>query len=174
VGSYTRKKKQEIEMTTIFKQLLTMSIVLMNISAFGAEHPQLKAFPPAKEGMQRFVITLPHKERGEEEAFKVELVAGKSMLTDGVNQVRLGSSIKPQPLKGWGYTYYEVSGSAVEMSTLMAPPEGAPKVKTFVTGTPLLIRYNSRLPIVVYAPQGYEVQYRIWQAPEIFQQAQKG
>ena len=48
----------------------------------------------------------------------------------------------------------------------MAAPEGAPKVKTLVTAAPLHVRYNSRLPIVVYAPSGYEVRYRIWSASE--------
>lgn len=158
-------------MTIIFNQLLTIAILLMNTTAFSAEHSPLKAFPAAEEGKQRFVIALPHKERSEEQAFKVELIAGKNMQTDGVNQVLLGTSIEPKPLKGWGYTYYEVSGSGHAMTTLMAPPEGAPKVTQFVSGTPLLIRYNSRLPIVVYAPEGYEVHYRIWQAPEEYQYA---
>jgi ecotin len=27
-----------------------------------------------------------------------------------------------------------------------------------------LIRYNSRLPVVVYVPEGVEVRYRIWRA----------
>ena len=35
-------------------------------------------------------------------------------------------------------------------------------------GEPYLIRYNSRLPIVVYAPEGVEVRYRLWIAsPEV-------
>jgi ecotin len=50
------------------------------------------------------------------------------------------------------------------MSTMMAAPEGSEKVERFVPGSPLLIRYNSRLPIVVYAPEGYEIRYRIWAA----------
>ena len=39
----------------------------------------LEAFPPAKAGMERFVIMLPRKERSEEDNFKVELLAGKMM-----------------------------------------------------------------------------------------------
>jgi len=144
------------------------------VSAFGAEHPELKAFPPAKEGMERFVIVLSDKERVEEDAFRVEIIVGKEMLTDGVNVVRLGNTIEPRPLSGWGYTYYEVTDSSATMSTMMAPPPGAPMVKTFVAATPLLVRYNSRLPIVVYAPIGYEVRYRIWQAPEAAEKAEKG
>ena len=96
------------------------------------------------------------------------------MLTDGVNLVRLANTIETRPLQGWGYTYYEVTGSSEALSTLMAPPEGAPKVKKFVTAAPLHIGYNSRLPIVVYAPKGYEVRYRIWQAAKKTRKANKG
>jgi ecotin len=48
----------------------------------------------------------------------------------------------------------------------MAIDPNAPKVNRFVTlgGKPYLIRYNSRLPLVVYAPEGVEVRYRIWSA----------
>ena len=145
-------------------QFLAIGLALLNAGALAAGHPELKAFPDAGEGMERLVIVLPHKERGEEDGFKVELTPGKMMLTDGVNLMRLGSTIAPRPLEGWGYTYYEVTGSDVAMSTLMAAPEGGQKVERFVTGTPLLIPYNSRLPIVVYVPQGYEVRYRIWSA----------
>jgi ecotin len=56
----------------------------------------------------------------------------------------------------------------------MAPPEGAPKVKAFVTAAPLHVRYNSRLPIVVYVPSGYEVRYRIWSASETTHKANEG
>jgi ecotin len=144
------------------------------MAVLGAEHPELKAFADAKEGMDRFVIVLPHKERGEEDAFKVELIPGKIMPTDGVNLMRLGISVEARPLKGWGYTYYEVTGRDVAMSTMMAPPPGTQQVKKFVSGAPLLIRYNSRLPVVIYAPKGYEIRYRIWQAPETAEKAEKG
>jgi ecotin len=154
--------------------LLALSLLIFCGSAAGDEHPELQAFPPAKEGMERFVIVLPHKERGEEDDFKVELIVGKQQLTDGVNQVRLGNRIEPRTIEGWGYTIYEVTGSSETISTLMAAPDGAPKVKTFVTAAPLHIRYNSRLPIVVYAPSGYEVRYRIWSASETTHKADEG
>ncbi|MGD8789895.1 MAG: ecotin family protein [Burkholderiales bacterium] len=150
---------------------LTLATLLTGPLASASGKSPLDPFPTAGEGTQRFVIELPGKQRNEEDAFKVELVAGKMMLTDGVNLVRLGSSIQPRDLKGWGYTYYEVVGSDEAMSTLMAPPEGTPMVERFVTGMPLLVRYNSRLPIVIYAPDGYQVRYRIWQADETFNEA---
>ena len=161
-------------MKNILTQLLIMGLLVLSVSTSNAQHPELKAFPPAKEGMERFVIVLPHKERGEEDSFKVEIIAGKEMLTDGVNLVRLANTIEARPLKGWGYTYYEVTGSSETMSTLMAPPEGAPKVKKFVTASPLQIPYNSRIPIVVYAPKGYEIRYRIWEASGKTEKAENG
>lgn len=145
---------------------LILFLLIVSQSLFAAEHKELKAFPEAKEGMQRKVIVLPHKERGEDENFKVELIPGKEMLSDGVNKMRLGISLEAKPLKGWGYTFYEMKGKAIAMSTLIAPPPGAKKVKKFVQGKPLLIDYNSRLPIVIYVPEGIEIRYRIWQAPQ--------
>jgi len=161
-------------MNTKLTRVLALGLLVFCGSAFGDEHPELKAFPPAQEGMERFVIVLPHKERGEEDDFKVELTVGKEMLTDGVNQMRLGNAIEPRTLEGWGYTVYEVTGPSETISTLMAPPEGAPKVKAFVTAAPLLVRYNSRLPIVVYVPSGYEVRYRNWSASETIHKANEG
>ncbi|MBW2494264.1 MAG: ecotin family protein [Deltaproteobacteria bacterium] len=160
-------------MTARLRSALAASLLLCAGAAFAEAHPELQAFPPAQEGMERFVIALPHKERGEDDDFRVELIVGKEMLTDGVNQVRLGNAIEARTLEGWGYTYYEVSGSSATLSTLMAPPEGAPKVKTFVRAAPLLIRYNSRLPIVVYTPRGYEVRYRIWNASDTTHPAER-
>jgi ecotin len=155
-------------------RMLALSLLAFCGSAFGDEHPELQAFPPAQEGMERFVIVLPHKERGEEDDFNVELNVGREMLIDGVNQVRLGNAVEPLTLEGWGYTYYKVTGPSETISTLMAPPEGAPEVKAFVTAAPLHVRYNSRLPIVVYAPSGYEVRYRIWSASETTHKAEEG
>ena len=147
---------------------------IMMLSLLAADHKELKAFPKADEGMERFVIVLPHKERGEEDNFKVELIAGREMLTDGVNHMRLGISIEAKPLQGWGYIYYEVEGKPVAMSTLIGVPPGTQKVKKFIQGKPLTIHYNSRLPIVIYAPVGTEIRYRIWEAPQSLEKVDKG
>jgi ecotin len=50
--------------------------------------------------------------------------------------------------------------------TLMAVDPDAPKVSRFIRlgAEAYLIRYNSRLPIVVCVPQHVEVRYRIWSA----------
>lgn len=146
-------------------------MVLFSTHALGDEHPELRAFPPAEAGMERFIITLSEKDRQEEANFKVELIPGKVMLTDGANQLRHASKIEERPLTGWGYTYYQVTGEDVAMSTMMAAPEGSKMIKQFVQGMSTFIRYNSRLPIVIYAPKSYEIRYRIWSAKETAEKA---
>ena len=89
-------------MRNAFSAVALVAFALFSVSAFGAEHPELKVFPPAKDRVERFVIVLQHKERSEEESFQVEIIVGKEMLTDGVNRVRLGNTIEPRPLPGWG------------------------------------------------------------------------
>jgi ecotin len=157
-----------------FLLFLAIWLLSMQVTVSGAEHPELKAFPFAEENIQRFVIVLPHKDRGIEDTFRVEILPGKIMLTDGVNLIRLGTTIEPRPLKGWGYTYYEITGKDVAMSTMMAAPETGQQIEKFVQGASLFIRYNSRLPIVVYAPQGYEIRYRIWETSEITKKSEQG
>jgi len=150
------------------------ALLSLSTTARAAEHKYLKAFAPAAEGMERFVIELPHKERGEEDAFMVELIVGKEMQTDGVNRVRLGGELEAKPLEGWGFTFYVVSKLGPGATTLIGVPPGTKKVKQFVTGPTRKIPYNSRIPIVVYVPKGAELRYRIWKTSEKAEKAEKG
>lgn len=124
----------------------------------------MKAFPPAGEGMVRHVLQLP--EQDDESAYKVELIAGKSVEVDEGNRYFFGGAIEEQTIKGWGFPRYNVSKLGPMAGTMMAIDPTAPKVSRFITlgGEPYLVRYNSRLPIVVYAPEGVEIRYRIWSA----------
>jgi len=60
--------------------------------------------------------------------------------------------------------------------TAMAVNPNAPKADRFITlaGKPYIIRYNSRMPIVVYVPKGVEVRYRIWATDVELKAMQKG
>lgn len=153
---------------------LVALFALFASSALGSEHPQLEPFADAAKDQTRFVITLPEMDRGEDDSFSVELIAGRTIRTDGINHYRMDTTLKPQPLEGWGYTFYEMTGTGQTSSTRMAVPAGTPEVMAFVGGTPLTIRYNSRLPIVVYVPAGFEVRYRIWAAAEEYLTADPG
>lgn len=124
----------------------------------------LKAFPPAEEGMTRHVLTLA-KEKNEAD-LKVEIIIGKMMKTDTVNQYTLGGKIEVVPVEGWGFERYVLRKIGPPVQTLMAPLADAPMVDRFVSigGEPFIVRYNSKLPIVVYVPEGVEVRHRIWRA----------
>jgi ecotin len=124
----------------------------------------MMAFPPAKEGMIRYVLQLPKQD--DESTFKVELIVGKTVPVDEKNRYFFGGKIEEKTIKGWGFPRYNVSKLGPMAGTRMAIDPNVPKVNRFVTlgGEPYLIRYNSRLPIVVYVPEGVEVRYRIWNA----------
>lgn len=150
-------------MTSSTRSLLMLTCTLP-LMACAATPDALKPFPQAQTGQQRHVIELPAQP--DEAAFKVELIAGKTLAVD-CNQQRLSGQWQEQTLQGWGYTYYELSQVGPGMSTLMACPDNS-RTEAFVpvAGEPLLLRYNSRLPLVIYAPKDVEVRYRIWSAGE--------
>jgi ecotin len=51
------------------------------------------------------------------------------------------------------------------------PGEEKKEAFVLVRGGEQLLRYNSKLPIVVYVPTGFEVRYRIWASGEETRQA---
>ena len=124
----------------------------------------MKAFPPPDQGQIRYVILL--AEQDNELNYQVELIVGQTVKIDETNQYFFGGQIKKENIVGWGFTRYVVSELGPMAGTLMAVDPNAPKVDRFIRlgGEPYLIRYNSRLPVVVYVPEGVEVRFRIWQA----------
>lgn len=117
-------------------------------------------YPAAQAGQSRHVIWL--DEQQNEDLLKVEIVPGKQMLTD-CNTRSLMGNFTAQDLQGWGYTYYQLGDVSDPITTLMACPDDT-KIQAFVPvmGDNFTLRYNSKLPIVIYAPDDVEVRYRIW------------
>lgn len=148
------------------------SIITAVLTAQAAD--TMKAFPAAKEGMVRYILPLPNQEN--ESNFKVELIVGKTVQVDKENRYFFGGKIEKETIKGWGYPRYIVSKLGPMGGTLMAVDPNAPKVDRFITlgGEPYLLRYNSRLPIVVYAPEGVEVRYQIWKSSGEMKPMKKG
>ncbi|CNE13927.1 serine protease inhibitor ecotin [Yersinia nurmii] len=133
---------------------------------------KIAPFPAAETGMSRQVIYLP--QRPDEDRFKVELLIGKNLEVD-CNRHMLGGKLKSHTLEGWGYDYLVMNEISEGISTTMACPESA-NHQAFVTanlGSNTMQRYNSRLPIVVYVPQGVEVKYRLWEASKDVHSAQE-
>jgi ecotin len=124
--------------------------------------------------MVRYVLQLPQQD--DESIFKVELIVGKTVEVDEKNRYFFGGTIEKETIKGWGYPRYIVSKIGPMAGTLMAVDPDAPKVARFITlgGEPYIIRYNSRLPIVVYVPEDVEVRYRIWTTGADLKSMEKG
>ncbi|EOC1287811.1 serine protease inhibitor ecotin [Cronobacter muytjensii] len=152
----------------------------MTTSTFAAKKPAepLAAYPAAEMGMVRQVITLPA--RSDESSYKVELVIGQTLEVD-CNHHQLAGKFERKTLEGWGYDYYtfesakNADGSVMYTSTMMACPDGK-KEKKFVTanlGENGLLNYNSKLPVVVYAPENIDVKYRLWKADDTLSNASK-
>jgi ecotin len=146
--------------------ITVLSLLAAALSAHAGDN--MSAFPPPEEGMVRYVLRLPQQD--DESAFKVELIVGRTVLVDERNRYFFGGKIEEYIIPGWAFPCYNVSKLGPMAGTMMAIDPNVPKVNRFITlgGEPYLIRYNSKLPLVVYAPEGVEVRYRIWRAgPEI-------
>jgi ecotin len=122
----------------------------------------LQAFPPPRMGMVRHVLHLPTQE--DESLYKIELIVGKTVETDPHNKYFFAGRIRSETIQGWGFTRYVIETLGPMAGTRMAVPPNTPKAARFIPlgGEPYFIRYNSQLPIVVYAPEFAEVRYRIW------------
>ena len=158
--------------------VIMLSLVLgsqsLGFSATPEATKNLKAYPPAEKDMVRFVLLLPQQK--EEAEFKVELLVGKTELLDPVNHYSLGGKIETEVVKGWGFSKYLVKKVGPMAGTLIGVDPNVPDVKRFVKlgGEPFMVRYNSRLPVVIYVPKGVEVRYRIWKAGKETKQVPQG
>ncbi|WP_395330276.1 serine protease inhibitor ecotin [Novosphingobium sp. BL-8H] len=122
---------------------------------------ELKAFPPAPPGQVRRVIFLPRA--ANEDAMKVGVIVGRTMVVD-CNRHAFGSRMEKRTVTGWGYDYYVVTTAHPPASTMMACPPNSQSKKFVRSADEPMLRYNSRLPIVIYAAPEIEIRTRIWRA----------
>lgn len=122
------------------------------------ESSTLKSFPEAKDGFKRNVIHLPKKEG--EDRLRVELYAGINEKIDCNSYMLLGS-IDSKNLEGFGYTYYNVTTEERMIGTLKGCLDNSKKL-AFVSMQPLIIPYNSNLPLVIYAPENVQIRYKVY------------
>lgn len=151
-------------MTRLLASSLAIGAALIALS--GSCHAQsgqddLAPFPAAREGETRHVIRL---EPGrDEDAMRVSIIVGRTQWVD-CNRVLFSTHLEERTAEGWGFNYYVVTGGGPGATTMMACPD-TQKTQQFVrSADEPMLRYNSRLPLVVYAPNELEVRYRIWRA----------
>lgn len=133
----------------------------LSLSACAASDDALAPYPAAQDGYTRHVIELP--EQADESTYKVELIAGKTQQVDCNRHSLGGGEWQSRTLEGWGYSYYELGAIGPGISTRMAcPPNSSHEAFVTLGGEPMLVRYNAKLPLVIYAPSEVEVRYRLW------------
>jgi ecotin len=145
---------------------LTFNLCLFGDAAMGQEsRDNLKAYPAPEAGMKRCVIHLESK-ANEESDYRIEVLVGKTVEVDQVNRYFFGGKLEEVTIEGWGFPKYVVKELGPMSGTRIAPDPSAPQVKRFVSlgGEQQLLRYNSRLPLVVYVPADAEVRLRVWKA----------
>jgi ecotin len=130
------------------------------------EKLDISMYPMAQKGYKQVIIQLPIEKN--EDNLKIELNIGIEKMVDCNSHGLIGKATE-ETVEGWGYNYYTVESSGETTSTRMGCPN--PPTKKFVSMAPILTRYNSKLPIVLYVPQNIDVKYRIWRADTIMQKA---
>lgn len=144
------------------KKILFFALLsFISTHTIAQSNDDISMFPkPVGDKVQKVIQLNPLEN---EEDYMVEVMIGKKIMTDGCNNYFLLGQIEEKNLDGWGYNYYNFESDGNVASTLMGclNIKGEEKV---VYAETKKVRYNSRLPIVIYAPNDVEVNYRVWKA----------
>lgn len=123
----------------------------------------LKPYPRPSPAQKRVTIFLKPQVEQTEGNLQVEILIGKIEEVDSCNSHFLtGAKLTEKTVQGWGYTFLEAElGNGVAATRMFC---GGSNTRQFVPGARKMIRYNSRLPVVVLGEAEMIVHYRIWSA----------
>ncbi|HHJ3076538.1 TPA: ecotin family protein [Vibrio parahaemolyticus] len=122
-------------------------------------HENIKMYKEAPNGFVRHLVAL--SPLANEHDAKIELMFKKPTMSD-CNVRGWFGKLTEETVKGWGYNTYTLDDKIPMASTMMFCNE-EPELKMLYSQPQDLMRYNSRLPIVVYTPSGVEMDVRVWQ-----------
>lgn len=152
--------------------MLLLAFLSTAACAVAMSDPELEPWPQADAGESRYVIRLPALE--DESARRIELQIGKLVEVDCNRHWFLGE-LERTDVEGWGYPMYRLRGATGPASSMRVCPENRPRQAfVFVNLEDPFVPYNSKLPIVVYVPEGFSVRYRVWSADNVMQDAPAG
>ncbi|MFV0151715.1 ecotin family protein [Empedobacter stercoris] len=148
-----------------FRKVFSILAILMVMVSFAQKNNKMdySMYPEAKEGYEQKIIVL--QPQTNEENYSVEIFAGKKVMVDSCNRFFLSGNFDQKTVEGWGYNYINFESNGNVGGTMMMCPDNQSVEKTIYAQS-LQTRYNSKLPIVVYVPKGYTLEYRIWKADE--------
>lgn len=145
------------------RKVFSVLALLMVMVTFAQKNMKIdySMYPKAKDGYEQKIITL--KTLPNEDNYSVEIFAGKKTLVDSCNHFFLAGAFEQKTVDGYDYFNFESNGNVG--GTLMGCFDNK-SVEKIVHAQSIQTRYNSKLPIVVYVPKGYTLEYRIWKADE--------
>jgi len=157
--------------TIIVAMLIALFIGSQSVSAQSViSKIDPKIFPEAQKGFKKMIIEVPHSDNDDNKI--IQFYAGVWMEVDGCNTFNLIGSYEKKDLTGWGYEYWVFNTKGDIQSTMMSCPD-APLRNLFVKSAPQITDYNGRMPIVIYVPEKYDVQFKIFKAEnEVYRAAE--
>lgn len=173
----------QFDLKAVFRVALFCSAVALTLALEPAKAIpmlDLKPYAEAAAGEQRFVIQLnpllkpsPDQSISNNPAdWRVQLLVGKELELD-CNLHRFTGRLRSEVLPGFGYTVYRAEQLGAMLSTKKAcPSQGLSKQFVPLGGNPFVLPFNASVPIVIYAPDGFQVRYRLWKAETNSQPAQ--
>lgn len=143
------------------KPMVGITTLLLSATAFSNDKPVDHMYPEQIDGLVKHTFVL---EQVEQEADRlIEIMVSKTVeTTDTCNRLALASSIDKGTVQGWGYSYYTVSADTGVASTMMACDNTEVVEREVFAARGDLYNYNSKIPLVIYAPEGVTVNYRVW------------
>lgn len=152
----------------MYKNLSFLLLITMLIPVVHAQKlSDITVYPSASENENRNIIWL--DKLANEEDYKVEIIATKTGVKD-CNHTSYHADLNRKSLKEWGYDFFVVVKSDLFITTLM----GCSNIKNTLVDLPVSLTkseslqpYNSRLPIVIYAPKEMQIKFKIWKVEAI-------
>ncbi|QKF64173.1 ecotin family protein [Campylobacter corcagiensis] len=135
-----------------------LGILVMASLAFGFD---TSIFPKAQDGFRQHIINLEPKQS--EKDYEVVVEFGRVLSVDCNVHSYSGGILKDKVLDGYGYNYYEFSdNNSTLYKTLMLCPDEALKDEFVMFGDSIKTHYNSKIPLIIYAPKDINIRVKIY------------
>lgn len=168
-------------MAQVFAAAAALPLLLAGANALAIPRLDLSAYPAPAAGERRWVIQLPGLLPPSNDPalspnprdWRVQLVVGQMAKVD-CNATSFTARLRPWRASEATPQLFRVDNVGPLVSTRMAcPPEQQPR-QAFVpmAGKPYVVPYNASRPIVVYAPAGLQLRWRLWKAESNMREAQ--
>lgn len=142
-----------------FKKSFTLSTLLLSIFIFGQKKNEfdLSVFPKAKAGFEEKIIPID----GASNNIRIELFVSTTKAVDTCNKFTLLGNFEQKTLRDWRYNYYEFKTKGQVEGEYICPYDNNKVEKVIYAQSKIIDNYDNS-PVIVYIPNGYSLEYKIW------------